>query len=120
MIEIFTKAHAPGRIDDDLYIVDFPTTPKHGDVFRNLEVGPEGTLIFIEHVFDAGVTFSPKPLITADPRYIKELSQAFVEYSLKSGIRPKSESKMEGQLLATQDHLKDMQRIVFKDYDQKS
>lgn len=120
MIEIYTKSHAPGTINDDLYIVDFPSDMRKGTVFRNLEVSPEGTLVFVQHVFDMGTEFSAKPILTADPRYIKELVQAFMEYSLKTGIRPPTESKLAGTLEATQSHLKDMQRIVFKDYDQKS
>ena len=82
-----------------------------GDESRRGVFGVATDIVF--HKKEEGEMLSPTLVIDGDS------AQQLMDDLYRCGIRPSEASGSVGQLSATERHLKDMQRIVFKDYENK-
>lgn len=85
----------------DIYI--YQEVPGGIEILNN--DGPVTTATF----FATGSALPEKPSLTLDTQVL----QALVDAVIHTGIKP-SESYTDGRLEATEEHLKDMRRIVFE------
>lgn len=82
-----------------------------GDESKRGVFGVATDIVF--HQKEEGEMLSPSLVIDGDS------AQQLMDDLYRCGIRPSEASGSVGQLSATERHLKDMQRIVFKDYENK-
>lgn len=82
-----------------------------GDESKRGVIGVATDIVF--HKKEEGEMLSPSLVIDGDS------AQQLMDDLYQCGIRPSEASGSVGQLSATERHLKDMQRIVFKDYENK-
>lgn len=58
-----------------------------------------------------GYMHNPTPVLTIEP----EMMQTFIEEIMDLGFSPSSMAQSRGELIATEEHLKDMRKLIFKD-----
>lgn len=107
----------PASLANEIYFVNEPSRDfKKGDIIQFLNVKENGEVIVTEKKHEYGMILDMKPTMILLESETRELIAAFVEHARQEGLKFNTESKAEGKLEATEKHLEDMRKLVFKEF----